>query len=164
MIILKGIIIRERLQLKEDIMRKLLLIIPILALVLLPIGCMDVESMVKDAIEDMIAEATSNYTIKVSSNVTGLNFTGKYTWVTAAYDPEAWVAFSSDSEDVTEPIPEVGYKTYAVEGVTVAAMFQKQTEENALLKLEILEGTRVVDSAETTDPWGAVFVSAIGED
>lgn len=145
-------------------MKRLLLLISILALVLLPLGCMDVQSMIKDAIENMIAEATSTYTVKISSNVTGLNVTGRYTWVTAAYDPEAWVTFSSDSEDVTEQIPEAGYKTYTVEGVTVAAMFQKQTEDDALLRVEILEGTRVVDSAETTDPWGAVFVSAIGED
>jgi hypothetical protein len=163
-IILRVIITRERLSLKEDVMKKVLLIISILALVTLPIGCTDIQSTIKNAIEDMITEATSTYTIKVSSNMTGLNVTGKYTWVIGAYDPEAWVTFSSDSEEVTEQLPVAGYKTYTVEGVTVAAMFQKQTEENALLKVEILEGTRLVDSAQTTDPWGAVFVSAIGED
>jgi len=146
-------------------MKKLLLIISILALVLLLVGCVDVQSIAKNAIEDMIGNATSTYTIKVSSNVTGLNFTGRYTVVTAAYDPEVWVTFNSTSQDVTEEqVPEAGYKVYTVQGVTVAAMFQKLTEEDALLKVEILMGAEVVDSDETTIPWGAVFVTAVGED
>jgi len=140
-------------------MKKLLLIISILALVLVPIGC-NVQDLAKNAIEEMLTNATSTYTITVSSNVTGLNFTGKYTWVNAAYDPEAWVVFSSDSEDVTGNVP----KQYTVPDViSVGGMFQKQAV-NGTLKVELWRGGDLIDSSETTDPWGAILVTAIGED
>ena len=140
-------------------MKKLLLIISILALVLVPIGC-NVQDLAKNAIEEMLTNATSTYTIKVSSNVTGLNFTGKYTWVNAAYDPEAWVVFSSDSEDVTGNVPE----QYTVPDViSVGGMFQKQAV-NGTLKVELWRGGDLIDSSVTTDPWGAILVTAIGED
>jgi len=140
-------------------MKKLLLIISILALVLVPIGC-NVQDLAKNAIEEMLTNATSTYTIKVSSNVTGLNFTGKYTWVNAAYDPEAWVVFSSDSEDVTGNVP----KQYTVlDVISVGGMFQKQAV-NGTLKVELWRGGDLIDSSVTTDPWGAILVTAIGED
>lgn len=140
-------------------MKKLLLIISILALVLVPIGC-NVQDLAKNAIEEMLTNATSTYTIKVSSNVTGLNFTGKYTWVNAAYDPEAWVVFSSDSKAVTGNVPE----QYTVPGViSVGGMFQKQAV-NGTLKVELWRGGDLIDSSVTTDPWGAILVTAIGED
>jgi len=144
-------------------MKKLLLIISILALVLVPIGC-NVQDLAKNAIEEMLTNATSTYTIKVSSNVTGLNFTGKYTWVNAAYDAEAWVVFSSDSEDVTGNVPE----QYTVPDViSVGGMFQKQAV-NGTLKVELWRGAvgtgTLIDSASTTDAYGAVLVTAIGKD
>lgn len=140
-------------------MKKLLLIISILALVLVPIGC-NVQDLAKNAIEEMLTNATSTYTIKVSSNVTGLNFTGKYTWVNAAYDPEAWVVFSSDSEDVTGNVP----KQYTVlDVISVGGMFQKQAV-NGTLEVEIWRGGELIDSDETTDPWGAILVTAVKED
>jgi len=140
-------------------MKRLLLIISILTLVLVPIGC-NVQDLAKNAIEEMLTNATSTYKIKVSSNVTGLNFTGEYTWVNAAYDPEAWVVFSSDSEDVTGNVP----KQYTVPDViSVGGMFQKQAV-NGTLKVELWRGEDLVDSSVTTDPWGAILVTAIGEE
>jgi len=145
-------------------MKKLLLIISILALVLVPIGC-NVQDLAKNAIEEMLTNATSTYTIKVSSNVTGLNFTGKYTWVNAAYDPEAWVVFSSDSEVVTTGNAPEQYTVPDV--ISVGGMFQKQAV-NGTLEVELWRGAvgtgTLIDSASTTDAYGAVLVTAIGED
>jgi len=42
-------------------------------------------------------------------------------------------------------------------------MFQKQAV-NGTLEVEIWKGSTKVDSAVTTDPWGAVLVTAIEED
>lgn len=140
-------------------MKRLLLIISILALVVLPIGCMDVESMIEDQITEALEGLSSTYTIKVGGTA-GLNFSGRYVVASAAYDPETWVAFSSDSYDVSGNVS----KQYTVEDViSVGGMFQKQAV-NGTLEVEIWKGSTKVDSAVTTDPWGAVLVTAIEED
>jgi len=140
-------------------MKRLLLLIPIIALVLLPIGCMDVESMLEDQITEALEGLSSTYTIKVGGTA-GLNFSGRYVVASAAYDAETWVAFSSDSYDVSGNIS----KQYTVEDViSVGGMFQKQAV-NGTLEVEIWKGSTKVDSAVTTDPWGSVLVTAIEED
>lgn len=140
-------------------MKRLLLIISILALVVLPIGCMDVESMIEDQITEALEGLSSTYTIKVGGTA-GLNFSGRYVVASAAYDPETWVAFSSDSYDVSGNVSE----QYTVEdAISVGGMFQKQAV-NGTLEVEIWKGSTKVDSAVTTDPWGAVLVTAIEED
>jgi hypothetical protein len=140
-------------------MKKLLLLIPILALFLLPIGCMDVESMLEDQITEALEGLSSTYTIKVGGTA-GLNFSGRYVVASAAYDPETWVDFSSDSYDVSGNVSE----QYTVKDViSVGGMFQKQAV-NGTLEVEIWKGSTKVDSAVTTDPWGAVLVTAIEED
>lgn len=140
-------------------MKRLLLIIPIIALVLLPIGCMDVESMLEDQITEALEGLSSTYTIKVGGTA-GLNFSGRYVVASAAYDPETWVDFSSDSYDVSGNVSE----QYTVEDViSVGGMFQKQAV-NGTLEVEIWRGGELIDSDETTDPWGAVLVTAVKED
>jgi len=145
-------------------MKRLLLIISILALVLtlvlLPIGCgIDVESMIRDNIEDALEGLSADYTIKVGGTE-GLNFSGEYVVVSAAYDPETWVVFSSDSYDVTGNVS----KQYTVEDViSVGGMFQKQAV-NGTLEVEIWRGGDLIDSALTTVPWGAVLITAIEGD
>ncbi len=144
-------------------MKRLLLLISILALVLalvlLPIGCMDVESMIEDQITEALEGLSSTYTIKVGGTA-GLNFSGRYVVASAAYDPETWVAFSSDSYDVSGNVS----KQYTVEDViSVGGMFQKQAV-NGTLEVEIWRGGELIDSAMTTDPWGAVLVTAIEEE
>jgi len=63
--------------------------VAILALVMLAMGCMDVEGMIKNAIEGMLRDLTATCTIKVSSTVglnpTGLNRTGEYEVVSAQF-------------------------------------------------------------------------------
>lgn len=158
-IITRVIIARERLSLTEDVMKKILLIILILALVLLPIGCGDIGSMIEDTIEDALEGLRADYTIDVGGTA-GLNFTGRYVVVTAAYDPDTYVVFSSDSYDVTGNVS----KQYTVEdAISVGGMFQKQAV-NGTLEVEILKGGVVVDSASTTDHYGAVLVTAVNED
>ena len=140
-------------------MKRLLVLIPIIALVLLPIGCMDVESMLEDQITEALEGLSSTYTIKVGGTA-GLNFSGRYVVASAAYDAETWVVFSSDSHDVSGNVSQ----QYIVEDViSVGGMFQKQAV-NGTLEVEIWKGSTKVDSAVTTDPWGAVLVTAIEED
>ena len=140
-------------------MKRLLLLISILALVLLPIGCADIGSMVEDTIEDALAGLKADYTINVGGTE-GLNFSGRYVVVNAAYDPDTYVVFSSDSYDVSGNVSE----QYTVEdAISIGGMFQKQAV-NGTLEVEIWIGGELIDSAETTDPWGAVLVTAVKED
>ncbi|MHC1578283.1 MAG: hypothetical protein ACXQTH_00870 [Dehalococcoidia bacterium] len=140
-------------------MKRLLLLISILALVMLPIGCADIGSMIEDTIEEALAGLRADYTIEVGGTA-GLNFSGRYVVVTAAYDPDTYVAFNSTSHDVAGTI----FKQYAVkDAISVGGMFQKLSV-NGTLEVEILRGGVVVDSASTTEPFGAVLVTAVKED
>ncbi len=140
-------------------MKRILLLISILTLVLVPIGCTDIGSMIEDTIEDALEGLRTDYTIEVGGTAE-LNFSGEYVVVTAAYDPDTYVAFSKDSYDVSGNVSE----QYIVEDViSVAGMFQKQAVDGTL-EVEIWKGSTKVDSAVTTDPWGAVLVTAIKED
>jgi hypothetical protein len=141
-------------------MKRLLLLISILTLVLLPIGCVNTEGMIRTTIENELEELTSTYTIKVCSDTTGLNFSGEYVAVNAAYDPETRVAFSSNPTPVEGQVPQ----EYTVHDVIGAGgMFQKQSV-NGTLEVEIWKGGDLIDSSETADPWGAVFVMTIAEE
>ena len=80
--------------------------------------------------------------------------------VTAAYDPDTYVDFSTDSYDVSGNVS----KQYTVpDAISVGGMFQKQAV-NGTLEVEIWRGGVLVDSAVTTDPWGAILVTAVKED
>jgi hypothetical protein len=140
-------------------MKRLLLLISILTLVLLPIGCADIGSMVEDTIEDALEGLRADYTIEVGGTA-GLNFSGRYVVVNAAYDPDTYVVFNTDSYDVSGNVSE----QYTVEdAISVGGMFQKQAV-NGTLEVEIWRGGELVDSASTTDPWGAVLITAVKED
>jgi len=120
---------------------------------------MDIESMVEDTIEEALAGLRADYTIDVGGTE-GLNFSGRYVVVSAAYDPDTYVVFSSDSYDVSGNIS----KQYTVEdAISIGGMFQKQAV-NGTLEVEIWKGGDLIDSDETTDPWGAVLVTAIKGD
>jgi hypothetical protein len=142
-------------------MKRLLLLISIIALVLVPIGCnVSIQSMIENA----LAGISANYTIEVGGTE-GLNFTGRYVVVTAAYDPVNYVAFSSVSHDV---VSENVSKTYTVlNAVSVGGMFQKLSAGDETLTVKIWKGAvgsgTPVDSATTTDPFGAVLVTAVKE-
>lgn len=158
--VMKVIIIGERFQLKEDIVKRLLLIISILALVLVPIGCTG------NIVENVLEGLETDYTIKVSSNLTGLNFTGEYSVVTAAYDSETGnVDFSYDKYTVEGQIPPAGYIEYtASDAIAVAGWFQKLTAANAtLIRIEIWSGGDFLTWQETTDPWGVASAGSIGK-
>jgi hypothetical protein len=135
-------------------MKKLLLVISILALILLPIGC-SAQNMMKDTIESMLTGLTATYTIEVGGTE-GLNFSGEYVVVTAEYDPVNYVASNSHSYNVSG---NVSAEYTAENAISVVGMFQKKSEEGTL-EVKILEGEELVDSANTSDPWGAVLVTA----
>ena len=136
-------------------MKRLLLIISILALALVPIGC-SVQNMMKDTIESMLAGLTVTYTIEVGGTE-GLNFSGRYVVVTEEYDPVNYVASNSHSYDVSGNVPA---QYIAENAVSVVGMFQKEIEEGTL-KVKILKDEELVDSANTSDAWGAVLVTAV---
>ena len=141
-------------------MKRLLLAVSVIALVTLPVDCMDVEGMTRDAIEGMLEELTVTYTIKVSGNI-GSNFTGEYDVLSAEFDPETWVDFNSDSYEVEGQIPPAGYiECTADEAISVVGVFQKQGEDEELLMVELWRGTELVNSSETRAPWGAVLIAA----
>ena len=138
-------------------MRRLLLIVSILALVLVPIGCAG--NVVQSTIEQALADLRADYTIQVGGTE-GLNFTGRYVVVTASYDPDNYVLFNTHSYDVSGNVS----VQYTVEDViSVGGMFQKQAV-NGTLEVEIWRSGDLIDSDETTDPWGAVLVTAVKED
>jgi len=143
-------------------MKKLSLIVSIVALVLVLIGC-DLQNVTQSTIESTLAENRAAYTIEVSGTE-GLNFTGRYVVVDADYDPVDYVAFSSESYDVSGYVSQeyVTLDVLAVEG-----MFQKQSGGNETLEVKIWRGDvgtgTLVDSASTTNPHGAVLVTAIKE-
>lgn len=129
----------------------------ILSLVLLPVGC-NVEEMLKDTIESVIAGLTVNYTIEVGGTE-GLNFSGRYVVVTQEYGSVNFVASNSHSYNVSANVP----AQYTAENaVSVAGMFQKKSEEGTL-EVKILKGEELVDSANTSDAWGAVLVTAVNQ-
>ena len=129
----------------------------ILSLVVLPAGC-NVEDMLKDTVESAIAGLTVNYTIEVGGRE-GLNFSGRYVVVTQEYDPVNLVASYSLSYNVSGSVP----AQYTVENaVSVAGMFQKKGEEGTL-EVKILKGEELIDSANTSDAWGAVLVTAVNQ-
>jgi hypothetical protein len=139
----------------EEVMKRLLLITSILTLVLSPIGC-SAQDMMKDMIESMLAGLTVTYTIEVGGTE-GLNFSGEYVVETAGYDPVSYVAYSSHSYNVSGNAS----AQYTVENaISVVGMFQKKSEEGTL-EVRILKGEELVDSANTSDPWGAVLVTAV---
>lgn len=140
-------------------MKRLLLLISIIALVLLPIGCMDVQGMIEDTIEEALEGLRADYTIEVGGTE-GLNFSGRYVVVNAAYDADTYVVFSSDPYDVSGNVS----KEYTVEdAISVGGMFQKLSV-NGTLEVKIYIDGGLVDSASTTEPFGAVLVTAVKEE
>jgi len=151
-------------------MKKLLLGALVVALVLLPMGCdVDIEGMIRDVVEGMIGDLTTTFTIKVMSvpvvgvNATGLNVTGEYMVVSVEYDEGTdSMEFISQSYPVELTEIEMGeYIEFTVEeALAVSAMFTKRTDDETKLRVEIREGENLIDWEETTEPWGAVLVTA----
>lgn len=145
-------------------MKRPLLIISIVALVLVLAGCNgSLQGVIEAEIEEALAGLRATYTIEVSGTE-GLNFTGRYVVLNANYDAVDYVAFSSDSYDVSGNVSE----QYTVPGVlSVGGMFQKLTAGNGTLEVRIWRGAvgtgTLVDSASTTNPYGAVLVTATKE-
>ncbi len=143
-------------------MKRFLLSISIVALVLVLIGC-DLQNMTQSTIESTLAENRATYTIEVSGTE-GLNFTGRYVAVDANYDPVDYVAFSSESYDVSG---NVSQEYMAPDVLAVEGMFQKLSAGNETLEVNIWRGAvgtgTLVDSASTTNSHGAVLVTAIKE-
>jgi hypothetical protein len=143
-------------------MKRVLLVVSIVALFLVPTGC-GTQNVVQTVIESTLAANRATYTIEVGGTE-GLNFTGRYVVLDANYDPDSYVAFSSESYDVSGNVS----KEYTASDVlAVEGMFQKTGAGNGTLEVKIWRGAVdtgiLVDSASTTDPDGAILITAIKE-
>ena len=138
-------------------MKRLLLLIAILALLLLPVSCgsVDTEQIAQDAVDKIIQHTTGTYTIKVGGTP-GLYFTGKYDVDFYEYhvDTDSW-NYTYNRYKLEGEVP----AEYTFEAMVAGGMFQKQTGDQTLLKVEIWKDGVLQDSASTTDPWGAVMVA-----
>jgi len=136
-------------------MKRPLLLIAILALLLLPIGCVDVKAMEQDVIDNIIQQATGTYTIKVGGT-TGVYFTGEYRGIIYDVDADTYVIdYTWNEFPVEGQVP----AEYTFEAMAAAVFFQKRTGDGTLLQVEIWKEGVLQDSASTTNPWGAVFVA-----
>lgn len=137
-------------------MKRLLLLVPILALLLLPMGCGGVgEGIINSMISDMMEKLTGNFTIKVGGT-DGLNFTGEYEVWFLHYDPDTEsIVHTKDSYTIEGQVPE----EYTFESNAAAAIFQKRTDDYSLLRLEIWRDEVLLAWRETTDPFGVVWVN-----
>ena len=137
-------------------MKRLLLLIPILALLLLLMGCGDIDSIINNRVNYMIEGWTGTYTIKVCSNTTGLNFTGEYSVYFCEWNSDTEkIDYSKDSYSVEGQVPE----EYTFEADSTTVIFQKRTGGDETLRVEIWrDEVSSVGWRETTDPWGAVWI------
>lgn len=138
-------------------MKRLLVLVSVLALVLLPVGCMDIEGVIRGMVRDLVEDLASTYTLRVSGAV-GHNFTGQYQVVTAEYDAETWADFSTESVSIEGQIVGDHVEYIIDDAVSVAAMVQKGGGDETLLRVELWRGAELVESSETAAPWGAVLV------
>jgi hypothetical protein len=138
-------------------MKRLLLLIAILALLLLPMGC--IEGIINSRAKAIIQDYMGNYTIKVGGTA-GLNFTGEYEAWLFHYNPDPRsCVYTKDSYIVEGQVPE----EYTFEAASTAVFFQKQTDDWwTTLSIEIWRDDVFVARRETTDPWGFVWVIAGG--
>jgi hypothetical protein len=143
-------------------MKRLLLLISILMLVLLPMGCGNIDSIINSRVNDMIEKATGTYTIKIGGTA-GLNFTGDYEVWLFHFDPDTQsISYTKDSHSVEGQVSE----EYTFEGASTTAFFQKRSGGNETLSLEVWMDEALVATRETTEPWGSVWTIAghVGED
>jgi len=132
-------------------MKRLLLFIPILAMLLLPMGC--IEGVINSRFNALIQDVTGNYTIKVGGTV-GLNFTGEYEAWLFHFEPDTQsIVYTKESHIVEGQVPE----EYTFKGAATAVIFQKQTGDWTLLSVEIWSDGVLLTRQETTDPWGYIW-------
>lgn len=133
-------------------MKRLLLFIPILAMLLLPMGC--IEGVINSRFNALIQDATGNYTIKVGGTV-GLNFTGEYEAWLFHFKPDTQsIVYTKESYIVEGQVP----VEYTFKGASTAVIFQKQTDDYSLLSVEVWKDEVLLESYETTAPWGHVWI------
>ena len=136
-------------------MKRLLLLMAILAVLLLPMGCVDTQQTTQDVIDKITQHAMGTYTIKVGGTA-GLYFTGEYQVNFYEYhsDTDSW-NYTPNTYSTEGQVP----AEYTFKAMVAGGMFQKQTDDGRLLRVEIWKDGVLQDSASTTDPWGAVMVA-----
>jgi len=135
-------------------MKRLSLLIAILALPMLPMACVDQEQTIQDVVDIVTENTIGTYTIKVGGTI-GLRFTGEYHVNLYSYDPDTDTFESSpDWYSVEGQVP----AEYTFEGMVAGGFFQKLTGDEMLLRVRIWKNGVLQDSAVTTNPWGAVMV------
>jgi hypothetical protein len=140
-------------------MKRLLIIIPILALLLLVMGCGGIEGITNRRAADIIDGYTGNFTVKVGGTV-GLDFMGEYEAWFFHYDPDTGgIVYTKDSYNVEGQVPQ----EYTFEAASTAVIFQKRTDDWwTTLEVEVWRDGVLLARRETTDPWGVVWAIAGG--
>jgi hypothetical protein len=136
-------------------MKRLLLLIAIISLLLPLMGC--AQGIINSKVADMMEKVGGNFTIKVGGTA-GLNFTGEYEVWFLHYDPDTEsIRYTKESYTVKGQVPQ----EYTFEGAATATIFQKRAGDWwTELRVEIYQDGGLVAWQETTDPWGAVWVTA----
>lgn len=140
-------------------MKRVLLIL-ILALALLPMGC--VQDTIRNYADELVGGYTADYRITLVSDP-GMPFEGRYMVVTTIWDTETQsLGFLYDIYDIEGEIPPAGYMEYvAHDAVAVAGSFQKRTGDYIEFSVELWEGLDQIEQDETTEPWGMVMVGGL---
>ena len=140
-------------------MKRVLLIL-ILALALLPMGC--VQDTIRNYADQYVGGYTTDYRITLVSDP-GMPFSGRYLVITTVWDPDAeTLVFLYDLYDVEGEIPPAGYMEYvAHDAVAVVGSFQKRTGDYIEFSVELWEGAEKIQVDETTEHWGMVFVGGV---
>jgi len=144
---------------RRNIVKRVLLIL-ILALALLPIGC--VQNAIRNYADEYVGAYTADCRITLVSDP-GMPFSGRYLVITTVWDPAAQtIVFLYDLYDIEGEIPPAGYMEYlARDAVAVAGSFQKRTGDHVEFSAELWKGTERIEVDETTDPWGMVMVAGL---
>ena len=133
-------------------MKRLLLLVAILAVLLLPMGC--IEGIINSRFDALNEDVTGNFTVKVGGTV-GLNFTGEYEGWLYHWQPDTQsLVYTKESHIVEGQVP----VEYTFKGATAQVIFQKRTSDYSLLTVEVWKDGVLLESLETTDPWGSVWV------
>jgi hypothetical protein len=142
-------------------MKRLLLIVSILAFTLLPMGC--AQDLIRTNLDQLIGGYVADYRITLVSEP-GLPFSGRYFSVTVIYDPEIQSpSFLFNPIDVEETImPPEGYIDYVChDAISVVGSFQKRTGDYTELTVEIWAGAEAVGEDSTSEPYGMVMVGGV---
>jgi hypothetical protein len=86
-------------------------------------------------------------------------FTIKLTGTEGTAFSGSYMAFSADGKSTSTTVAGKVPAQYRIEGAIASVSFQKQSDDMATLRVEILKGQEVAAEANTSAPYGVVSVA-----